>query len=114
MLITEKASSDHWFVCRISDTAHCSRKYEGKVRPVVERAEILERVCCATGSSATTSIGPNLGGGLGTIGAMYFYVLGVGSCRERSSHHETDLDKNVGVHLAREQYSCFRGVYHHI
>ena len=42
------------------------------MRTEAERADILERVRCATGSSSTTSIGTTLGGGVATLGAMYF------------------------------------------
>ena len=53
------------------------------MRPAAERAEILERVRCATGSASTTSICTNLGGGMTTFGDMSFFVLGVGPCQER-------------------------------
>ena len=88
VLSTERASGAHWFICKTSDAAHCSRNSEGKLRPEAKRAEILERVRCATGSSSTTSIGVTLGGGVANFGAMSFSVLGVGPCQERRRETE--------------------------
>ena len=75
------------------------------MRPVAERAEIMEHVRCATGLSSTILIGTTLGGGLDNFSDMSFSMIGVGPCQ--------DLAKNVGVRLEWERYSCFRGVYHH-
>ena len=111
VLSTERDSGAHWFLCRTSDAAHCSRKSEGKVRPEAERAEMLERVRRAKVSSSTTSIGTTLGGDVATFGAISFSVLGVGPCQEPVA--KQDLAENVGGRLEWEKYLCFRGVYHH-
>ena len=58
------------------------------MRTEAERADILERVRCATGSSSTTSISTTLGGGMATFGAMHFSALGVGPCQERRRETE--------------------------
>ena len=81
----ERASGDHWFLCRTSDAAHYPSNSEGKVRPEAERAEILERVRCAKFSLDTTSIVPTLGGGVANFEDMSFSVLGVGPCQERGT-----------------------------
>ena len=82
MSFTERVSGAHWFLCKTSNAAYRSINSGEKVRPEAERAEILDCVWCATGSSYMTSIGTTLGGGVANLGASPFAVLGFGPCQE--------------------------------